>query len=454
MRTIEFVLKAIVLFGNVWMTALLAYHLYLSLFGFRVKGGRTYARQNPEARFLILVPAHNEEAVIADMVQNLRALSYPSALYDFFIIADNCTDNTAAIARSLGVKVIENQKEGPDAPTGKPIALRKALESLPDYAERYDLLMIFDADNLMDANILCEVNSQWISEDKPEIIQCYLGSKNREGLVALFYHVNYTITNRFMNLSKYRLGLNASVGGTGFAIRTDYLKARGGWTSMSLTEDFEMQVNVTLGGGRILWNHNVRIYDEKPTNLVASFRQRLRWAQGHWFVTFRNTCKLARAWSSGKISFAEALSILTYMYSMVAPAMMLVYLLSWLLQLLEPLIYGGAMTTALYAAQAGMRAGMARIDLWPYLWTIAPAALVIGYSLAVLYWWSERVDNHRKMRLRDLPYILFSDLVNLINVSAAQTVGIFKCRRQSKWVKTTHKIRDARAFAAAQRSNA
>lgn len=104
--------------GNAWMTILLAYYIYLSVFGFR-RNTRSYAPQAPQARFLILVPAHNEAAVIADMVHNLASLDYPSELYDFYIIADNCTDDTAQIARSLGAKVIETRKESKNAPTGQ-----------------------------------------------------------------------------------------------------------------------------------------------------------------------------------------------------------------------------------------------------------------------------------------------------------------------------------------------
>lgn len=426
------------------MTLLLAYYIYLSLFGFK-REGRTYAPQAPEARFLILVPAHNEEAVIADMVRNLNALDYPKELYDFCIIADNCTDNTASIVRSMGANVLETQKENEDSPTGKPIALRKALESIPDYNEKYDLLMIFDADNLMDKNILREVNSQFISENKPEIIQCYLGSKNREGLVALFYHVTYTITNRFNNLAKYRLGLNVAVGGTGFAIQTSYLAARGGWTTMSLTEDFEMQVDVTINGGRILWNNNVRIYDEKPTNILASFRQRIRWAQGHWFVALRNTPRLIKAVTSKQISFGEFISILTYMYSMAAPVFIIFLLLANVLSLLQPVIYGNTLSTAMGAAQAAMEAGRARSNLLNQLIILLSSAIMMGYSFFLQYWWAEKVDNNVKVRLRDLPLILVSYGVNLVNVSLAQIVGLFKHRQQNKWVKTSHKISDRQA---------
>ena len=129
-----------------------------------------------------------------------------------------------------------------------------------------------------------EVNSQFLDKGRPDLIQCYLGAKNKSGAVAWFYYTSYTVTNRFFQLAKHRLRLNCSVGGTGYAITTSYLKERGGWTTASLTEDIEIQVEATLDGRRILWNHNTRVYDEKPTSFRASVRQKTRWAQGHWFV--------------------------------------------------------------------------------------------------------------------------------------------------------------------------
>ena len=248
------------------LAGMMIYQLVLSLFGFGRKV-KDYQDHDPQSRFLVLVPAHNEEKVIGDIVRNLQAMDYPRELYDFYIIADNCTDATAETARKLGAQVIETRKEGPDSPTGKPIALRKALMSLGDYQNRYDLMMIFDADNLMDTNMFREVNSQYLDKGKPDFIQCYLGAKNKKGVVAWFYYTGYTLTNRFFDLAKHRLGLNCAIGGTGFAMSTQYLYERGGWTTMSLTEDFEIQVEATLEGRRILWNHTTRVYDEKPTTM-------------------------------------------------------------------------------------------------------------------------------------------------------------------------------------------
>ena len=296
---------------------MVGYQLIIGFFGFG-KQKKDYADHDPESRFLVLVPAHNEEKVISDIIKNLQNMDYPKELYDFYVIADNCTDHTADVARSLGANVIETCKESPDAPTGKPIALRKALKALGDYQDHYDLMMIFDADNLIDTNMFREVNSQYLDKAKPDFIQCYLGCKNKKGIVAWFYYCSYTMTNRFFDLAKHRLGLNCVIGGTGFAMSTAYLYERGGWSTRSLTEDFEMQVDATIEGRRILWNHHTRVYDEKPTTMRASIKQKIRWGQGHWFVALTNTKRLFKAFFNGQVGFAEFVSLLTYMYSISA----------------------------------------------------------------------------------------------------------------------------------------
>ncbi|MEG1569885.1 MAG: glycosyltransferase family 2 protein, partial [Clostridia bacterium] len=179
-----------------WLVIMLGYQLFISFFGFK-RNTKDYQDHAPQMRFLVLVPAHNEEAVIADIIDNLDHMEYPRELYDFYILADNCTDKTAEVARGLGAYVLESHKESEDAPTGKPIVLQKALNSLGDYHLKYDLVMFFDADNLVDPNMFAEVNSQYLSANgEADIIQCYLGSKNKKGLVALFYYMTYTITNR------------------------------------------------------------------------------------------------------------------------------------------------------------------------------------------------------------------------------------------------------------------
>lgn len=411
-------LETVVALCGFLLALMMIYQLFLGIFGFRRKK-KDYEDHDPQSRFLVLVPAHNEEKVIGDICRNLEEMDYPRELYDYYIIADNCSDATAEKARTLGAKVIETRKESPDAPTGKPIALKKALEAVGDYQNRYDLMMIFDADNLMDRNMFREVNSQYLDKDKPDFIQCYLGAKNKKGIVAWFYYTGYTLTNRFFDLAKHRLGLNCAIGGTGFAMSTEYLYQRGGWTTMSLTEDFEIQVEATLEGRRILWNHYTRVYDEKPTSLKASIRQKIRWGQGHWFVALRNTGKLFRSLAAGRIGFGEFLSLLTYMYSISA------YVLAGL--------------------QLIAMVGLCLLDPERPLFTFSLSGFLYGlvlftYSYMFLFYVADWMDNHIRFSVRTLPVMVGGFFANMIVGVFNQVVGLFRCRDQQHWAKTEHAI--------------
>ena len=418
MQVLQVIMEGCLAVGGVWLTVMLIYQLYLTVFGFR-RDTRDYQDHEPESRFLVLVPAHNEEKVIGDMIRNLQAMDYPAELYDFYIIADNCTDGTAEVARSLGANVLVHEKDGPDAPTGKPIALKAALEALGDYAARYDLLMIFDADNLMDTNMFREVNSQFLDKGRPDLIQCYLGAKNKSGAVAWFYYTSYTVTNRFFQLAKHRLGLNCSVGGTGYAIATDYVHQRGGWTTMSLTEDIEIQVEATEDGRRILWNHNVRVYDEKPTSFKASLRQKIRWGQGHWFVALRNTRKICRALKEKRISVGEFISVMLYMYSLSA------YVVTVLQLILTGVLLLPCFTPHVAATPLALQ---------------IVGVLVFLYSYFGLFYLADWMDNGIRFKWSTLPVMLVSFVANMIISAISQIVGLMRYRHQHTWVKTEHKL--------------
>lgn len=427
METLLKVIEAVMTVLSGWLVVLMLWQIFVSFFGFS-KNTKNYKDHAPQLRFLVLVPAHNEEAVIGGIIDNLEHMDYPRELYDFYILADNCTDRTAEVARSMGANVLESWKDGPNGATGKPIALQKALKALDGYQDKYDLVMFFDADNLADLDLFREVNSQYLDADgSVEVIQCYLGAKNRKGLVALFYYMSYTITNRFFQYAKSRMGLNSVIGGTGFAVSARYLHDRGGWTAMSLTEDFELQVEATCEGKRILWNNNVRIYDEKPTRLQASFRQRTRWAQGHWFVALRNTGRLFRALRDKRISFAEFFSTFLYLYS-VTPFVILV------LEIVLSVITG-VMQSAGLIVQA---ARSASIESW--LVVNLPSIAIFLYSFIFLFYVAEWMDNRISFRLREFPLLIVSVVVNSVLAGWAQVVGLFKHRQQSNWVKTEHSI--------------
>lgn len=265
-----------------------SYWMFISFFGFGK--ARQLREKIPQKRFLLLVPAHNEEKVIGSLVENLLNLDYPNELYDVVVIADNCTDNTAKISRELGVGVIEHTSP-PDEPKGKPYGIKYAIDVIgDDLTKKYDGIAFFDADNLVTLNYLKEMNNHLINGDR--LIQCYLDSKNpNDNWVTLSYATSYYYMNRSWQLAKSRLGLGNAIGGTGFCVDTHLLKEVG-WTARSLTEDLEFTMQCLLRGIPAKWSHHSRVYDEKPEGFKASCVQRLRWARGHWDVCFKYTWKL------------------------------------------------------------------------------------------------------------------------------------------------------------------
>lgn len=259
------------------LLAWFGYWFLISLFGFGRAGSSTVRRS--QKRFMVLIPAHNEETVIGDIVENLALMEYPKHLYTVCVIADNSSDETARIARDLGAVVLEHTSL-PGEDKGKPYAIKYALDTLD--LNGYDAICVFDADNLVTLNYLQEMNQHLLQGEK--LIQCYLDSKNPEdNVIASGYAASYYFMNRSWQLAKYRIGLGNTIGGTGFCVDMKLLD-KVGWTARSLTEDLEFTMQCLLIGQKATWCHNARVYDEKPTNFIASCVQRLRWARGHWDV--------------------------------------------------------------------------------------------------------------------------------------------------------------------------
>lgn len=398
--------------------------MLITLKGFK-RNTKDYKDYDPKNRFLVLVPAHNEEKVISGIIKNLKNMEYPKELYDFYIIADNCSDSTATVAKQMGANVLELTKESEDEATGKPVALKKAFERLTGYQDKYDIIMFFDADNLIDPDMFKEVNSQMIDHPEAEVIQCYLGAKNKKGIVASFYYISYTITNRFFQYSKNRFNLNSVIGGTGFAVRSKYIYKRGGWSAMSLTEDFELQIEATVDGKKVLWNNNVRVYDEKPTSLKASFKQRKRWAQGHWFVALKNTKKLFRSFRDKRISLGEFISTLVYMYSF-APYLMIIFQLPIIL-LINVLQLSGVVE-------------IDTVNINNFVMSNLFGLITFFYSYIVVFFIADYWDNGNRFSFTYMFQLIFVTIVNSVLITLASVAGFMHWKQQSVWVKTEHKI--------------
>ncbi|WP_409305846.1 glycosyltransferase family 2 protein [Peribacillus sp. SCS-155] len=255
------------------------YQTIISYSGLR-KFQRTIVK-DPANKFAILVAAHNEEEVIGQICKNLKDLDYPKDLFEVYVICDNCSDSTADAVRKADTIARERNDV---TRKGKGFALEWMFERLWELEEEgtvYDAVVMFDADNLVSKDFLRIVNTKLM--EGHEVVQGYLDSKNPDDTwVTKSYSFAYWSTNRIYQLVREHLGLTAQLGGTGVTVTTKVLKEIG-WGATSLTEDLEFtQRYILKTGKRVAWAHDAKLYDEKPLGFMQSFRQRIRWMQGHF----------------------------------------------------------------------------------------------------------------------------------------------------------------------------
>ena len=241
-------------------------------------------------RFMAIIPAHNEEAVVANLIESLKNQNYNKDLYDIYVIADNCTDRTAQIARNAGAIVYE--RFDPDKKT-KGYALDWFLQQKIKEDAPYDALCVFDADNIVDKDFIKNMNKKLCQGE--DVVQGYRDIKNpSDNWITAGYALFYWTMHRFYHLARYNVGLSPLLNGTGFMVRFDVIKPKG-WKTVTLTEDIEFSLQRIIEGKKLGWATDAIVYDEQPTGFKQSWSQRSRWTVGHIQCIKEYTKKLAKA---------------------------------------------------------------------------------------------------------------------------------------------------------------
>ncbi len=275
--------------AQIMVVVLALYNLAVALAGWRQPGPAPVAESLP--RFRIVVPAHNEAAVLGTLLADLERMEYPADRVRLVVLADHCSDATAAIASAAGVEVVERDSGA----AGKGPALAWLLDRHPLEG---DALVVLDADNRVPPNMLTRLAGELGLGH--QAVQVYLDVSNPDrSLVATASALSYWASNRMVQLSRTNLGWTADLGGTGMCLTQEALTAGGSFGS-SLAEDQELGVKLELAGIPVVWVHDVRVRDEKPAGARVAARQRGRWASGRRTVARRHTLDLllTRRWSS------------------------------------------------------------------------------------------------------------------------------------------------------------
>ena len=271
-----------------------------------------------EHKFMAVVPAHNEETVIRNLVESLVAQDYPKELYDVYVIADNCTDATAEIAKEAGAKVLKRFDE---ANKTKGHALNWFIKQKIEEDADYDAMCVFDADNIVDKNFLKNMNKKLCQGE--EVVQGYRDIKNpTDSWIAGGYAIFYWMMHRFYHLARYNLGLSPLLNGTGFMVKFDLLKPNG-WQTITLTEDIEFSLINIAQGRKLGWAVDAIVYDEQPVTFKASWSQRSRWTVGHLQCMKEYTGKLI----NGVKEYKTLMNFDGALYLFGIPMMLLTFLL-------------------------------------------------------------------------------------------------------------------------------
>lgn len=229
-------------------------------------------------RYAVLICARNEAAVIGDLITSLHNQTYDSSLVHIFVLADNCTDDTALIAREAGATVYERQSA---ARIGKGYAMQDLLVHIAqEYPQGFDGYFVFDADNILAPDYIERMNETF--SEGHDIITSYRNSKNYgDNWISAGYALWFLRESRYLNHARSLLGTSCAVSGTGFLFSRAVLEDIGPWPFHMLTEDIEFSVNQITNGRTIAFCSRAELYDEQPTKFRQSWRQRSRWTQGY-----------------------------------------------------------------------------------------------------------------------------------------------------------------------------
>ena len=229
-------------------------------------------------RLAALICARNEEAVIADLIRSLKAQTYPQEYLTVFVLADNCTDGTAEVARAEGAVVYERENH---EEVGKGYALQALRRYInEDYPEGFDGYFVFDADNVLAKNYVEEMNRSF--SQGYDVITSYRNTKNYgQNWITAGMGLWWFRETRYLHYPRHLLGVSCTVSGTGYLFSRKIADEIVDWPYHMMTEDLEFSADMIAKQRNIAMCFQAEFFDEQPAKMSESWNQRIRWGKGY-----------------------------------------------------------------------------------------------------------------------------------------------------------------------------
>jgi cellulose synthase/poly-beta-1,6-N-acetylglucosamine synthase-like glycosyltransferase len=247
-----------------------------------------FSTQKAKRRYDFLIVARNEDKVIGDLIDSIHQQQYPKELIRIFVLADNCTDQTAAVAKAHGAITFINQIPNH---VGKGMALKTLIAHRNKYpGTPSDAVFFFDADNIIDSEFTSKMNDAYQGDDT--ILIGYRGSKNfASNATSMGSSIIFFREGHFLHHARNHLGFSTHINGTGFML-SNAIITNEPWEAFSLIEDVEFTILQLIKERKVIFVRQAKFYDEQPISGEVSFKQRLRWIKGGIQIFFLHAGKL------------------------------------------------------------------------------------------------------------------------------------------------------------------
>lgn len=261
---------------------LLFYRSLYVILGFFGKAPK-YKEAVMDKTFAIVISARNEEKVIGNLIDSIRKQTYDGSKVTIFVVADNCTDQTAQICRNLGAIVYERFDS---THISKGFALEYLFEHIKkDYGIlTFDYFLFFDADNLLKLDFIEKMNNAFATG--LDLVTSFRNIKNFDtNIISSGYGIHFYRNTLCSHRPRSILGSSTNITGTGYGVKSEHIKD--GWHFTNLTEDAEFTTVSIANNLKIGYCEEAEVYDEQPTDVKTAWNQRLRWRKGG-LINFKN----------------------------------------------------------------------------------------------------------------------------------------------------------------------
>ncbi|UUD34997.1 glycosyltransferase family 2 protein [Mycoplasmopsis caviae] len=318
----------------------------------------------------ILIPAHNEGHIIADLVKSLKAMDYPADKFKVFVVADNCTDNTADVAREAGAdKVYERFNKELIGPN---FAIHETLLKIKDEFGTFDSFSWFDADNIVEKEWLSKMNDAFNHPKKYDYFTSFRDTQNFEdNWISSSYSIEfYRLVSQIATVRSVFKNPHM-VGGTGFMVRWEILEKNDYWGKYkSMVHDTEFSFDALSNNYKGIYVDGARFYDLQPTKMSVSWKQRTRWTVGNlklghtiWGKIFKNLFFKFEA-PQKKLNYLDYIAMLS-------PAWI------WFVVLF---IFNTTLTVL-----NGVLLGFGQVDFWKFLGVLSLPLMFVWYYLSAWF---------------------------------------------------------------------